>query len=69
VDDVPLGLAPEHQAVVVDRLATRIREQSAIPAGKVARDFVGTGPGFWLTVALLALLVAGNLVALRRRRR
>lgn len=56
------------QALVVDQLAARIRQQSAIPAGKVARDFVGTGPGFWLTVVLLALLVAGNLFALRRRR-
>jgi actin-like ATPase involved in cell morphogenesis len=56
------------QALVVDRLAARIREQSAIPAGKVARDFVGTGPGFWLTLTLMALLVAGNLTALRRSR-
>ncbi|GAA2600490.1 hypothetical protein GCM10010399_34130 [Dactylosporangium fulvum] len=52
------------QALVVDRLAVRVREQSAIPADKVARDFVGTGAGFWLTVGLLALLVAGNLVVL-----
>jgi hypothetical protein len=57
------------QALVVNTLAVRIREQSAVPAGKEARDFVGTGVGFWLTLALLALLVAGNLVALRPRRR
>jgi hypothetical protein len=57
------------QALVVNRLADRIREQSAVPAGKAARDFVGTGAGFWLTLALLALLVAGNLAALLPRRR
>jgi actin-like ATPase involved in cell morphogenesis len=55
------------QALVVDRLAVRVREQSAIPADKLARDFVGTSAGFWLTLTLLALLVAGNLVALRPR--
>ncbi|GAA4243034.1 hypothetical protein GCM10022255_000370 [Dactylosporangium darangshiense] len=57
------------QALVVNRLADRIREQSAVPAGKEARDFVGTGAGFWLTLVLLALLVAGNLAALLPLRR
>jgi hypothetical protein len=57
------------QALVVNRLADRIREQSAVPAGKEARDFVGTGAGFWLTLVLLALLVAGNFAALVPLRR
>ncbi|MEV6930904.1 Hsp70 family protein [Dactylosporangium sp. NPDC051485] len=57
------------QALVVNRIADRIREQSAVPAGKDARDFVGTGTGFWLLLTLLALLVAGNLAALLPRRR
>ncbi|MEV8516283.1 Hsp70 family protein [Dactylosporangium sp. NPDC051484] len=57
------------QVLVVNRLADRIREQSAVPAGQDARDFVGTGAGFWLTLVLLALLVAGNLAALLPLRR
>ncbi|MEU7865275.1 Hsp70 family protein [Dactylosporangium sp. NPDC049140] len=57
------------QALVVSRLAERVREQSAVPAGKDARDFVGTGAGFWLTLVLLALLLGGNLAALLPWRR
>ncbi|WP_238010653.1 Hsp70 family protein [Dactylosporangium sp. AC04546] len=50
------------QAVVTVRLAAAVRGQSAIPEGKAAGDFVGTGAGFWLATGLLALVAAGNLV-------
>lgn len=56
------------QMVITDRLAARIREQSAIPPGKTARDFVTTGAGFWLALVLLAVLTAANLAALLRSR-
>jgi hypothetical protein len=57
------------QAVVVDLLATRIRAHSALPAGRTAKDFVGTGFGFWLALTLLAGASAGNALGLLRRRR
>jgi len=56
------------QAVVVDQLAARIRAQSALPAGRTAHDFVGTGIGFWLALALLTATTAGNVVGLLRHR-
>jgi actin-like ATPase involved in cell morphogenesis len=56
------------QAVVVGLLSTRVRAQSALPAGKTAHDFVGTGLGFWLALALLVATAAGNVFALLRYR-
>ncbi len=52
------------QAMVIDLLAVRVRAQSAPPAGKTARDFVGTAFGFWFTLLLLLGAVAGNLIGL-----
>ncbi len=56
------------QAVVVDLLATRVRAQSALPPGHTAKDFVGTGFGFWLALVLFAGAAAGNALGLLRRR-
>jgi actin-like ATPase involved in cell morphogenesis len=57
------------EAVMVDLLATRVRAQSALPAGRTAKDFVGTGLGFWLALTLLAGAAAGNALGLLRVRR
>ncbi|MET7403709.1 Hsp70 family protein, partial [Dactylosporangium sp. NPDC005572] len=56
------------QAVVTSRLAGAVRGQSAIPEGKAAADYVGTGAGFWLATGLLALVAGANLVRWRRPR-
>jgi hypothetical protein len=55
------------QAVVVDHLAAAVAAQSTLPAGKTAKDFVGTGIGFWLALVLLSVLALGNLAALAQR--
>jgi hypothetical protein len=57
------------QLVFLGRLAGAVGEQSTIPAAKTARDFVGTGAGFWLATGLLGALVLGNLAALTSRGR
>jgi actin-like ATPase involved in cell morphogenesis len=57
------------QAVVVDLLATRIRAQGPLPAGRTAHDFVGTGAGFWLALTLLTGTAIGNAIGLLRHRR
>ncbi|MEV4515297.1 rod shape-determining protein [Dactylosporangium sp. NPDC049525] len=51
------------QALVTDRLAAAVLEQSRMPEGRTADDMVGTGPGFWLAVILLTLLTTANLAA------
>ncbi|GGM54007.1 Hsp70 family protein [Dactylosporangium sucinum] len=56
------------QAALTARLAAAVRAQSAVPAGKTAGDFVGTGAGFWLATVLVTLVAAGNLLRWLRRR-
>jgi hypothetical protein len=51
------------QALAIETLTTRVQAQSAIPAGKTARDFVGTSFGFWFVLLLLLGALAGNLIA------
>jgi Hsp70 protein len=55
------------QAIVVDLLADRVREQSPLPAGRTAHDFVGTAFGFWFAFLLLVGTAVANTVGLRRR--
>jgi actin-like ATPase involved in cell morphogenesis len=55
------------QVMTIELLATRIQAQSPAPAGRTARDFIGTGLGFWLALSLLTATAAGNLAGLLRR--
>jgi hypothetical protein len=71
---VAAALLVAGEAVVRDTLADRVREQltQPLPAGREPIDYVGTGPGFVLCLALLVVTAVGNGVAMlvaRRRSR
>jgi hypothetical protein len=52
------------QWAAVTAIAGRVGAPEALPAGKSQTDYVNTGPGFVLALALLLLLMAVHLVAL-----
>lgn len=52
------------QWAAVTAIAGRVGAPGALPAGRSQTDYVGTGPGFVLALALLLALMAVNLVAL-----
>jgi hypothetical protein len=52
------------QEIVLELLAARVQAQSAVPAGRTARDFVGTGIGFRLALGLLTIGALANVLAL-----
>ena len=58
------------QALAEAAVATRLAEELTVPmpAGKHAGDFVHTGGGFWLCMALLAAVAVPNTVGWLRLR-
>jgi hypothetical protein len=58
------------QALTEAELAVRVGEQLTppLPAGKSARDYVQTGPGFVLALVLLLVVTAANAVGWWRAR-
>jgi hypothetical protein len=59
-----------NQALAEAELAVRVGEQLTrpLPAGKSARDYVHTGPGFVLALVLLLSVTVGNAVGWVRAR-
>jgi hypothetical protein len=53
-----------NQALVESAVAVKVGDQltEPLPAGKVLRDFVKTGPGFGLCLLLLALVAVVNVI-------
>lgn len=61
---VTAALVAVGQWAAVTAIAGRVGAPGTLPAGKSQTDYVGTGPGFVLALALLLALMAVNLVAL-----
>jgi actin-like ATPase involved in cell morphogenesis len=65
---VAAGLLVAGELVVLRLIETRVREGGKVPPDQAAGDFVGTGVGFWLALALLLVVVTVELWTRRLRR-